>query len=431
MRSPLPTPGRNPLFERIWQTLANFTRTLAPGTQRPLAINTVSGGDATAMGRLYDLEITEYPVRNAHKAHHIIEMCEYCPEIATAINIIADDVFSSEDGDDYGFAVSDTLNDNTTLIDPGVYKILTRLVEEVLGGIALEQAVERMLSYGDAFASIGVNTRTRHIEKLLFLPTWEMFRVENNSGQLLGFEQRHTLTDTNPWAFHPLTVCHWRYRRKNLYGRGLFNESLDDWKNLRAATEDLAAASRAIGVNPNLHIMPECADDSYRKTYKDKYEERKAQGIVTDFYLMQGADIRKLSTVNPDLEALAENVLMWRTRIVMKSRVPPWLLSLPTIGAREIAGQPALAYARFINRVRMTLSDGIRHLCNLELALNGYSKEQWRYRLIWPKIYVNPYEQDALEPGESNAGTIEDSDGGLLINARPRNLPPGRTITTN
>ena len=414
MRSPYPTPGRNNVFERIWQAITGFTRTPVQGQQRPLgqSLRNDPSPGATLLERKYDLEIKEYPVRDAGRARQLIEMVEFCPEVATAINEISDSVWSSADGDDQGFAIAPTLNDNQTPIDPEIDRILGRVVDEVIGGSELEPAAERILAYGDAFLNLGVNTRKMRIERILFLPTWECFRIEDNQAQLLGFEQRRSLFDQDANQFHPLTCVHFRYRRKVLYGRSLFEESWQDWENLKDATEDLANASRAIGINPNLHIMPDCADEKYRGDYKRAYEEKRRRGVVTDFYLMNSADIRKLSQANPDLKALADTVLFWRSRLVMRSRVPPWLLGLPSMGAREIAGQPALAYARFINRVRMSVAEGIRQICNLELALNGIDKSRWQYRVIFPKIYTNPYAEqlNPTEADETNAATIEDLD---------------------
>lgn len=401
------------MLERIWQAITSFNRTPVVGTQRSLALNPLNTNGFTALSRQYDLEITELPVRNAQVARELIEMVEYCPEVATAINEISDSVWSSADGDDQGFAIAPTLNDNKTPVDPNVYRILQRLVDDVIGGTTLEPAAERILAYGDAFASIGVNTRKMRIEKVLFLPTWEMFRCEDNQGQLLGFEQRRYLANSETAiGFHPVQMAHFRYRQKVLYGRALFYESIGDWHGLKDATEDLANGSRAIGINPNVHIMPACEGEDYRKAYKEAYEQKRSRGIVTDFYLANGADLKKLANINPDLKPLIDNVMMRRCRIAMRSRVPLWLLALPMDGAREIAGQPAMAYARFINRVRMALTAGIKHMCDLELALNGIPREQWQYRIIWPRVYVNPYAEqlNPTEEGESNQSGIEDLD---------------------
>jgi hypothetical protein len=410
------------ILTKLWNNITSVIPIL--GRQRSISTYNYLD-DTTAIGRAYDLEISEYPVRDSEKAHKLIEMWEYCPEIATAIEIITNDVFSSDDGDDQGFAIGEFLNDDVTPINPKVKILLEDLIERLIGGLELERAVERILIYGDAFASLGIDFSKKKILKLLFLPTWELFRIEDNYGNLIRFEQRRYLANSfeNKYKnfqenikqgeaimFHPLQIVHWRFRQKNLYGRSLFFESISDWNNLKASTDDLAFASRSVGINPNIHIMPDCVDEDYRKAYKLAYEEKKKQGMVTDFYLMCGADIKKLSQANPDIKALSDTVLMWRTRIVMKSHVPPWLMGLPTIGARDIAGQPALAYARFINKIRMNLTVGIRQICDLELALNDIPKEQWKYKIIFPKIATNPYGNNAIIDDETNNNLIEDLD---------------------
>ena len=388
-----------------------FSRTPIEGKQRPLAGRWGNQDDFSSYGRNYDLEISQVPIRDAFKARQLIEAYEYCPEIATAINEINDSIWSSADGDDIGFAIAETLDDNETPIDPGIKDTLQRLIDEVIGGGTLEGSGERMLAYGDAFLNVGINFKKSQIDRVMFLPTWEIFRIETNDGQLLGFEQRRGLTDQDPIRFHPLAMVHWRFRKQTLYGRALFYEVVEDWLRLREISNDIAAAARAIGVNPNIHEMPTCADEKYRAEYKKLYEERKREGTVTDFYLSNGANIRKLATTNPDIKALLDAAEFRIERIVRRSRVPPWLMGRPSLGAREISNAPERAYARFINRCRMNISSGIRYLCNIELALKGYSREQWKYRIIWPKFYISPFaEQSDPQADEQNVEGIEDLD---------------------
>jgi hypothetical protein len=96
----------------------------------------------------------------------------------------------------------------------------------------------------------------------------------------------------------------------------------------------------------------------------------------------------------------------------MKAQIPPWMFGLGTEGAREIAGQPALFFARHVNDLRTAFSTGLRHIFNLELALHGFRREEWRYRIIYPKIYVDPLERqdDPVEASEANTSGIEDLD---------------------
>jgi len=340
-------PGRNGVLENVWRMVSGFSRSLFGGQQLPVNSRR-NGVITTARERNYDLEIREVPIRDAQMARELIELVQWCPEAATAIDILVGDVFSSEDGDDQGFTIAATLNDNVTPVDPQVRDVAIGIIDRLIGGNTLKVAVERFLSYGDSFCNVYVNTRTMRIDDLIFLPTWEIFKIQDEYGRLSHFEQRARLLDSEPREMHPITVVHWSYRPHYLYGRGLFLESTPDWAKLKEATEALAIAALTIGYNPNVHIMPDGASPEYQQAYRDDYEMRLADGIVTDFYMLNGGEVKKLGT-NPDLKALAENVLQWRSRIVMRSRVPPWLLNMPTQGARDIAGQPALAYARFVN----------------------------------------------------------------------------------
>ena len=416
VRSPLARPGRPRLFESLFKNITGAIKSGFEGTIRPLRVGWTSRDDRYVWERSYDLEIPYLPVREVDGMERgttirLIEMVENSPEIANYIDIIKDDCWASADGDDIGFDVSDTLSDGTK-IDTQVYKILRRLIDEVIGGGRLELAPERMLAWGDAFVEISINTRKRQIENILFLPTWQMFRIENNIGQLMGFEQRESLHDELAIPFHPLRICHFRFRRKYLYGRGLFLECLDYWDCLKNLPCDIIKAARAIGINPNIHELPCEYDARQVEIYREAVEQhRKNLGPITDYYILQGASIKKLSSSAPDISALLSAANFNINQIALKSRIPPWQIGLPTLGAREISGAPERGYARFVNRVRQNTSEGLRHLCNLELALNGIPRERWHYRLIWPQFYITSYEDKTqIELAESKRKSIEDLD---------------------
>lgn len=419
MRSPYPTPGRNRRLENLWRTLTGYVRALFRGSQRPLVQSSIyHGSPQTARARNYDLEIQEFPIRDAERARSLIEMVEWCPEIGTATGWIVDDVLSSEDGDDQGIVVSQELIDHTP-IDPQVYQIATDAITRIFPVSNLEVIAKRVVNWGDAFASLALDTSKNQVSGLMLLPTWEMFRVESQ-GELLGFQQRRRISDEDPdYTFIPAEVVHWRYRRENLYGRSLYYESIEDWERLKRSTDALALACDAVGVNPNNHIMPEGTTPEQLQDYQSRHEQRLADGLITDYYLMPGQDIRKLSAVNPDLQALADTVLFWRKRIVMKSRVPPYLLGLPAEGARDISGQPAMAYARFINRVRMSLSEGILQVLFTDLWLKGINPDLWLNKicLVYPKIVTSAVQGVAQVEGDDGEEDLDaDLDSTRLFN---------------
>ncbi|MBW4580706.1 MAG: hypothetical protein KME42_14165 [Tildeniella nuda ZEHNDER 1965/U140] len=408
MRSPIPTPGRNRRLENLWQTITGFVRSIFGGSQRPVAFQQFYGSDQTSTrARNYDLEIGEYPIRDYDRAVELIEMAEWCPEVAAATDILKGAALSSEDGDDQGFTIATELNDGSA-IDKQVYTVCLNTLERLFPHSTSQVVLERMLNWGDAFAELAIDLSKNQVNSLMFLPTWEMFRVEAQ-GELLGFQQRRRLYEEEPAkVFVPGKVVHWRYRRKNLYGRSLFHESPQDWARLKRATDALAIAADTVGYNPNLHAMQEGTTREQLQDYQQRLEQRQADGIITDYYLMPGQDIKKLSNINPDIEALAANVLQWRSRIVMRSRVPPYLLGLPAIGAQEIAGQPALENARHVNEIRMCLTEGVMQVLHTELYLKGINTGLWlnKLKLVFPKIITN-----AMAPGQ---GASSEGDPGEL-----------------
>lgn len=400
--------SRNNLFRRLWNLITGIVRPPDyDGSQRS---RVRQFGSLTSRSKdEYDLEISEYPVRDALRAREIIEMKEYCPEVATAIDWLRGDCPSSNDGDDRGVAIPDRDRyDNP--VDAQVLQVARDHLERVWNPSNLEMALERLIGDGDFFAELSMQLRgERQVNGLMFLPTWEMFRVEPQ-GVLQGFEQRRYLVDSDPIRFAPLKVVHGRYRRKNLYGRSLFLESLDDWVRLKEATEDLSQAARQIGINPTLHKMPEGTDKPTKDAYADEHDMALADGVITHYYLMPGVELEKLSTGNPDLKALVETIMQWRSRIVMKSGVPPYLLGLPAQGARDIAGQPALAYSRRVNDIRMKLSESIRQTINTELALKQIPQTLWNYRITWPKFSLNVLTANEQEANLGESPDHEDTE---------------------
>ncbi|TAG98715.1 MAG: class I SAM-dependent methyltransferase [Oscillatoriales cyanobacterium] len=416
MRSPAPTPGRNKLLENIWQNITNYTRTLVGGQSKPVSQYPNYSSD-TLYGRQYDFEVREPIVRNDGRTRELVKMMENSPEITLALDLRRDAIWSNPTGDDQGWDIASTLNDNVTPINPGVYKVLQRLREDVIGGLVLNSGPELLMAWGDWFLSIGVNSKTSQIERVLFPPTFEMFRVESATGKLLGFQQRRQATnEVTALDFHPIVCAHARYRWRppHLYGRSLFHESIEDWQKLENIKFDLPSAARSTGVNANLHVMPCEYSDSDTAKYKEAHRARlRSGGNITDYYLMNGTEIRKLSTTNPDFSGLIAVLKEFQLMIARKSKIPLYLMGYTWGGANDIATQPMLNYARSLNADRMLITYSIiKHLCNLELALQGYSKEQWLYRIIWPKLYVNPFEMqlNPLESEEANKQGIEDLD---------------------
>lgn len=384
-----PKPPNNAL-SRLWRSLIGVFPKF-DGSARSRAY-TWNKSETTAVGRDYDLEIQEIPVRDRIRARTLIEMREYSPEIAFAVETIFSDVLSSADGDDQGFAIAQELS-NGTAVNPGVRKILEECRERIFTRSLLEMIGDRLLNFGDCFVNRAVDLNLRQVSGLVVLPTWEVFRVEID-GQLEYFEQRRSLWGADPIRLEPITISHFRYRRQNLYGRALFEESRSDWQELTTAIQNLARAGREIGYNPTIHVMPQGYSVAQKEQYKQEHTAalKASNGLISHYYTLFGGDIHKLSNSHPDLKALSDVVAMFRTRIAMRSHLPFHLFGIQTGSAREISQQPALAYARFINSIRAVMTESLTEIFRLELALKGIDPRDPAnaFRLVWPKIYIDP-----------------------------------------
>jgi hypothetical protein len=363
----------------------------ATGQQRPYQFNI--GNDDTLQGRYFDQEIPFVgAVRDSTRALELHEMRELSSEVGTAISTLCDDALSHYTGDS-GLAINEFVDtDNNAPIDPITKDIVNRFIYQKATTNEIRCWMDEYLSTGDCFIEIIFDKTMTKIENFLVLPTWEMFRIEDNSGRLLGYQQRRHLSDTSR-EFHPLQIIHCRYQRKKLYGRALFEELRPDWQGLKSAEDDWARACREVGLNPLVHYMPPCADDDYRKKYIAIHKARMKLGSVNHYYLDNEAKIANASTLPPSLMELSDRVEKKRRKFFQRARIPPWLAGFESSGAKEIAGLPGESFARHINAIRQVLSDGLGYAIDLELALNGITGDKARFRLKYPEIIVNPYAQ--------------------------------------
>ena len=429
--------GRPNQLDSLWKLLSNLTGKRSRQLQGSQdAQNT--GLSAATMQRRYNLEVDEIPIRNPEIANPLLEMCKYCYEARQSLSIARRDVFLSADGDDMGWTIADTLDDNETAIDPNVKAILLDLVgryngkTKVIGGRRLQNALTTALADGDCFMEFEIDsdgTKNGYgISKTLYLPSWEVFVDQSETGEVQGYYQTDRLIDRNDIQrmaeagsiryFHPAKIVHFAYEQQNRYGESLFKQSIQPWEDLKRITFDKREALRSLGVTPTIHIMPEGRDVRFLQNYERRYKEQLQQGIITDLFMLNGGEVKKLSNVNPDLRSFFNEVLDLRQHIV-PAAFPQWLypgLGLGLRGAREVAREPARAYARVRNDYCGMLTEGIRWFCDVELILklgmDEYLKVgRGKYRVIFPQFSEkfddkgNPQDQF-----ESNEPGIEDTD---------------------
>lgn len=404
--------GMANIFQKIYKTIFG-DRPSFEGNSRPSLGN---NNFISLSQRRDDPDLDEIPFRDSRRARELMNFVDHNPEVDTAQEIFSDYTLGSEAGDERGFAIVE----NEFNRFPQTVKIAQELQKRVLSGVDFQIAVDRFMRYGDCFGNIAIDFNNMQINGFQFLPTWQTFRVEAGdlpeyqklvqdgqvtSGQLIRFEQYRKINDQDPIKLHPITVVHWRYRQKNKYGRSHYRVAVADGQRLERAIEILEAVSTEIGYNPVVHVMPEGMDESFKQQYKTEYEARLKEGPVTHMFLMAGGSVGRVGQLPQNETSLRDNVELWRSRIGMISRIPPWLLG-ERRGLRDLGAQPALSFSIAVGSVRICFAKGIKQIINTELALKGIPQNQWHYDIVFPKIYTNPFaEQDA------NLEGIEDTDG--------------------
>lgn len=386
------------------------------GSQRSLAmINTYNNQ--------YDLEIEEYPLRDIQKARQLIELNEYCYEVKHCLITAGDDAFASSDGDDVGFTISDTVDDNETKINPEVFAIADDVIkrkqsfsEYLIGGTKLKRALQTTLIYGDCFLSLEIDLKNKEVSRSLYLPTWEMFRIEDNQGYLEAFEQRRFLTESEPTArFYPFQIVHLRKSQKFLYGRSLWDVSLEYWIKYKEATANLARACKDESINPIVHKLPIGWNATVSRQYQSEYEsKRKEESILVDLYESSGVELRRLGVGNSSLQSHIDTLLQWRYMMI-PSGFPLWMF--PGLefkgGAKELSRSPDRRYSRMRYGWCQLLSEAIKQVIDTEIVLKKgwdfYEQEVLKgngYRIIWSEWSIDGMEDN----DESNKSNIDDLD---------------------
>lgn len=387
----------------------------------------------------YDLEIDEIPVRDVcgslETTRLLIEMMTWCYEARNTLSYAARDVLRSRQGETTGWMISETLTDGTP-INPDTRAILLDLIERkngddwVIGGNFLEKAVRLMYGYGDAFVEVSLDREglgsglnagkfgDYGICESLYLPTWQMFVKEDRQGRILEYQQRSQVRQEpdseNLIHYIPPKIIHFAHELQTKYGMSAFLQGVPAWKELKQVNFDIAKAVRALGVNPNVHVMPEGKDEAYKKAYQKRYESLVSAGVVTDLFLLHGADVRKMMGVNSNLDALFRRQLDLRYHIT-PAGFPVWFfpgLGVEMRGAREISGEPAKAYNGILASVAFVLSKGIRKVFDLELRCRlgeERFKRDGKYRIIFPD-FGSEAEKESAEPVEDEDSNDEAPD---------------------
>jgi hypothetical protein len=405
------------------------------GSQRSLATSGI-----LSMSRRYDLEIEENPIRDPRISRELIELNQWCYEVFHSLEMAADDTFASSDGDDRGWTIADTLDDEETPVNPEVLAIgedarqrKQSLDSYVIGGDKLKKALRWSLGKGDCFIELGIEreglspnkSKDFGVSRSLYLPTFEMFRKESDQGELLGFEQRKYLSHSDPdYFFEPEKIIHLRHSPEFLYGRSLWLPSLDAWADVKRAADNLQRKADDIASDPTIYTFPGISEEEKRK-FEQELQLRRQSGTITDFVLKSDKYlINKMANFRDDLSPLIEYLLQCRYKLIIPGFPSYFFPGLESKGGtKELSRSPDRRYSRMRYGWCQLLTGAIKQTIDTEIVLRkGY---EWyvenarnKYRILWPEWSESI---DGMSGNESeNTGSEEESGNGAGADKKPK-----------
>ena len=385
-----------------------------------------------ASKRNLSLGLPEIPVRtimgDGYLTSQLIEMSIWNQEVRHSSSILARDVFIRENGEVRSWKVNPKMDD--VKVDENLISVSKEIASRqfgkdlVLGGNALETGVRRMLKSGDSFAELGLNFDSKNkkdyfIEKIQYLPTFSVFVDVNDAGELDGTYSQRKMISKSPTdlVFPDWKILHFKYEElgaSGRYGNPLFLQSVEAYEYLKEHRPDVAEAVRAAAISPWLHLMPENADEEYKEAYMLEHKSQLAQGLISNLYLLNKADVRKAySNGNESLKGVFDYWMKLREELVPPG-VPLWFfpgLGMESNSGKDIANQPALMYSRNIQALRGLVGTQVKWCISLEYCMKfGYESyyenviKKGGFELDWGVWAVNGQEF-LMKPQTENQST--------------------------
>lgn len=349
------------------------------------------------------LEPREVAIRDQYVGTQLIELTRTCYEVTGCVRMLLTDAFSCQTGDNSQvWQIGNYVDKEQTIpVNSELKDIVVELQErerndssdKILGG-EFQTAMKNIIRYGDAFSELAISKSKKgyfYISNFLTLPTWELFRCENNQGELIGFEQYGN--QNQKIIFNPQKVIHFRYEKNRLYGESIFIPCCQFWEYYQESSYNLMIASRTLAQNPNVHTFSEKMDAPQQMKYKQAHEEQKyKEGLLTDIFLQYGMEVSKISNVNPSLKPLIDVWIEWRGKMIPPG-IPTYAFpNFPSQKARDVSGIPNQGYIKLVNSFRQSASQGLRNIIKTELILRkglDWYLENGKYQIEWDNWIIN------------------------------------------
>ena len=344
----------------------------------------------------------------------VIAMDNTMDEVATALDMLADNATAPDAGASENFIVS-YLED----VDEEVKALIDGVLNRTQWREKAYEIARGMLLMGDEFRQFVIDLDNLEIVRLMYMPPQSMYRNEDHRGLLKmgntpgewGFEQKQPKTDKIIVGFYPYQIMHLRWNKSGSrpYGRSLLYTARTSWRKLQAMEEALVinwitrAFARLLFILDTTGKGPkeaQAAIDDFKRKLQTRKLAKDVHGfeqlsIVKDIFVSKSwhdiggraeaslTDVKVLDTSSSGYQQI-QPIDYFRSKILMDLRTPKAYLGLEEdINAKATLVQEDRRYRRFLQRIQTVLTEGIQQTINLQLALHKIDFRTIPYVIEW------------------------------------------------
>lgn len=384
------------------------------------------------------------------------EMDRVSEEVSVALDTIADNLVTSEDGVEQSFTARSE-NDR-------VQEVLDDTVESCDLHHGIRAIARNLVKYGDYFGEIVVNGE-RRVVKLKTLPPQTIYRNEDAFGNLLltppkyafdkttktvkvlnkrgecAFEQVTDDQQDMVAAFFPWQIVQARLRwdGTSRYGRSHLQVSRIIWKKLKAIEEALIIGRLTrdllklifyvdtTGLSPDQRqvVLSEFRNNVTTRQNIDGRRENPYR-VMTDFFLSTGyvrvggdtkASLTKLDVIDPKNEGLHQiaDVEYLHRKLLVTTRVPPAHMGFEKEAQPGILTSQDVQYVRMLRTYQQVIGcQVLEQIFDIALILQGIDPRDPAnsYDIVWPSLKaVNEVEAANTALAEAQADQLYMQEG--------------------
>jgi hypothetical protein len=397
---------------------ATTTRSPAPQSrQRYQGLSAVFQDDRPVL-----LDVEETPLRpikgSIYYSHQLAEIREWSAEANDAIDLLARDCFTSDDGEVGSWQIAGLKegierDSPRAKLNPKLLSLYREVSQRrcgkdlVIGGDKLMLGVDQALTYGDSFLQIRLEregmsggTKDWGIAESMYMPPLSMFVMPDAVGREASYRQYFPDSKAHQ-DYHLLEILHFSYKKRGLYGRGLYLSRIESWERLKRLASKVEDALSSCGVSPWLHILPRETPSSDVELYKQKLNNLESQGIIKSLVLLEGSDVRKAANNDAGLAEILEYWLQLRQCFIPLGMPDYFFSSLPNSvkSNRDLGLAPAALYARTRAANQAIAGQQAKWAMDIEIILKfGY--DFWKrnpYEIVWPRWEISPTQHIQVE----------------------------------